>query len=144
MRASLRRVIHAGEAKTSLAPVQRLYSMFPAGGAGLGLALLRCGLALALAGAVPSASLLTSLAWWMPALVLACGALLLGVLTPLVSLAAVAIAAVTLLSEGADRWEQSVLVLLMAGALMLIGPGAYSLDARIYGRHRVLPRKPRG
>ncbi|MGN6739478.1 hypothetical protein [Dyella sp.] len=118
--------------------------MFPAGGAGLGLALLRCSLALALAGVVPSASLLTSLAWWMPALALACGALLLGVLTPLVSIAAVVNAAVTLLTEGGDRWEQNLLVLLMAGSLTLIGPGAYSLDARIYGRHRVLPRKPRG
>lgn len=118
--------------------------MFPAGGAGLGLALLRCSLALALADAVPSAPLLTSLAWWMPVLMLACGALLLGVLTPIVSLAAVAIAAVTLLTEGADRWEQGLLVLLMAGSLLLIGPGAYSLDARIYGRHHVLPRKRRG
>lgn len=144
MRSSLRGVIHTGEAETSLAFVQRLYSMFPAGGAGLGLALLRCSLALGLADVVPSAPLLTSLAWWLPLLVLACGALLLGALTPIVSIASVVIASITLWTEGSDRWEQGLLVLLMAGSLMLIGPGAYSLDARIYGRHRVLPRSKRG
>jgi uncharacterized membrane protein YphA (DoxX/SURF4 family) len=124
--------------------MQRLYSMFPAGGAGIGLALLRCSLALAIADAVPSAPLLTSLAFWLPALLVVCGALLCGLLTPLFAMAAMTIATMTLMVEGTDRWAEGLLVLLIASALMLTGPGAYSLDARIYGRHRLRPRRRQG
>lgn len=120
--------------------VQRLYSMFPAGGAGLGLALLRCSLAVALGDTVSSGPLLASPTWWLPALVVVCGALLLGALTPVFSFAAVAIAMTALIADAGSCWPQGLQVLLMACALLLIGPGAYSLDARIYGRHRLFPR----
>lgn len=118
--------------------------MFPAGGAGLGLALLRCSLAVALADTAPPEPLLTSPTWWLPALVVICGALLLGILTPVFGFAAVAVAMTALIVDAGSCWPQGLQVLLMASALLLIGPGAYSLDARIYGRHRLFPRGKRG
>lgn len=114
--------------------------MFPAGGAGLGLALLRCSLAVALADIALPEPLLTSQTWWLPALVVICGALLLGILTPVFGFAAAAVAMTALIVDAGSCWLQGLQVLLMASALLLIGPGAYSLDARIYGRHRLLPR----
>lgn len=106
--------------------MQRLYVMFPDRGPGLGLLWLRLCVAAAL---------------WVPAMpagrgglvcLLAMGLLLSGLFTPL----AVALAAITLHGQGvALPWS------LLPLALLLLGPGAYSLDARLFGR-RLLGRKP--
>lgn len=127
-------------AAPSVRRVQRLYSMFPSGRPGLGLALLRCGLALA--ALADHALFLPSLPAGvrLPLLGVIAVALALGVLTPVFSLAAGAAAVIAVLGDASLSPPDGMLQLLDAAALFLLGPGAYSLDARIYGRRRVVMR----
>lgn len=113
--------------------------MFPQGPPGIGLLLLRVSVAVALlvdgglAGALPGG------AW--PAIVLA-AALCLGVLTPIVAtICGVAGIAVLLGVDGDGIAALAVIAALAATALALLGPGAYSLDARLFGR-RLLALPP--
>ncbi|HDS0950866.1 TPA: hypothetical protein QDZ34_003319 [Stenotrophomonas maltophilia] len=106
--------------------MQRLFVMFPDRGPGLGLLWLRLCLA---------AALCTPGAWAgvvMAVCALAVGLLLLGWLTPLSAV----LACVGLWLQGAP-----LPLLLLPLALLLLGPGAYSLDARQFGR-RLLGRRP--
>ena len=128
--------------------MQRLFSSFPDGAAGVGLLLLRGAVGGSLLaegaqalgrGAGPS---------WAGALagvlVLDGIALIVGALSPV----AAALAATVLLSRGlapgidgmaADMTSASALV--MAIAVGLLGPGAYSVDARLFGRREIeVPR----
>ena len=111
--------------------MQRLFTMFPAGLPGVALVLLRIAVAIGTVVADPQAP-----HWLMvPARVIAL-ALCLGGLTPIL----------TALSLGL-QWVGWALVggypaiRLLAGlvtvALLLLGPGAYSLDARRFGRKLV-------
>jgi len=115
--------------------MQRLYSMFPDRGPGLGLLLLRVDVALVMLIDPQGAWLLFGGPWpmrvaWGAAVLLACGWL-----TPL----ALALGVLLTLGRLPEPGGWAVLVLLL-GALLL-GPGAYSLDAHFYGR-RVLRRPP--
>lgn len=114
--------------------------MFPSGYPGLGLILLRCSLALAVAFASPQASSLLPMTWWLPAQLVMSGTLLLGLMTPVFSATTIGVSALVIAIDGCSRWPLCLLILLMALSLLLIGPGAYSLDARLYGRRRLLPR----
>jgi uncharacterized membrane protein YphA (DoxX/SURF4 family) len=68
-------------------------------------------------------------------------ALLLGFLTPVAALLSAAIEVATLTVAG-DVTVASLLIPLRAFALALLGPGAYSLDARLFGRRvLILPRR---
>ncbi|KRG43324.1 hypothetical protein ARC20_00935 [Stenotrophomonas panacihumi] len=116
--------------------MQRLYSMFPDRGPGLGLLLLRVDAALVmlldpqggwLAGVGPWPMRVA----WGAAVLLACGWL-----TPL-ALVLGLLVTIARLPEPAG-WA----VLLLLLSVLLLGPGAYSLDAHLYGR-RVLRRPPR-
>lgn len=69
-------------------------------------------------------------------------ALLAGALTPAAVLA-VSLLLLARLAEGAG--QTTLLLLVMAVALGLLGPGAYSVDARLFGRREIeVPRGPRG
>jgi hypothetical protein len=114
--------------------VDRLFSAFPSGWAGLGLLCLRFALLLALiTGIAPAIAIRLGLAC-TGALVIA------GFLTPVASSAVAAIAVGTAgwsLFTGAPLLFGSLrvhgLLSSVAAALIMIGPGAYSVDARLFG-----------
>jgi hypothetical protein len=111
--------------------MQRLFSMFPSGPPGVALLLLRLSVAFGLffdprwAGTLALALLYGGVA----------AVLALGLLTPL---AAAAAALLVLSGGGID--VLSGLLLANALSLGLIGPGAYAVDARLFGRRIVVFR----
>jgi uncharacterized membrane protein YphA (DoxX/SURF4 family) len=127
--------------------VQRLFATFPTGSPGLGLLVLR--LAVALALVVHGAACLAgepTLGMSAVAVTAALTAALLviGLLTPLAgSLAAVTgvgLAMAWLPAPTANPFEvrlTAVLVVSVATAIALLGPGAFSLDAALFGRREI-------
>ena len=116
--------------------MQRLFSMFPAGAPGVGLVLLRIVVALQLLSASCAAD--GRLPAWavVPGLVGA-ALLCLGVLTPAVATLWL-LAAACSLPDG--RWAQAMpaaITMCSRLALAVLGPGAYSLDGRFFGRRLV-------
>lgn len=120
--------------------MQRLFSIFPSGWPGVGLLLLRGSVALAvLLPAYSQRQALPSLA--LLALILLSTILCAGFLTPLVAVLAAAVHLVAALSLGMGNEGATVAAIVDALALALLGPGAYSIDARRFGRRLVeLPR----
>ena len=135
--------------------LQRTFSMFPDGWAGLGLLLLRVAVASGLGWY--SYLLLTGQGPTLATLVVATTsvstgfALLFGYRTPF----ATTLGVITNLWEAFGwslpfrqvLWEDklnSAFVVIIAIALLCLGPGAFSLDALRYGRREiVIPQKPR-
>ena len=123
--------------------LQRLFSTFPDGGPGLGLLLLRFGAGIALMSLVAN-DLVADIrepAHIAPDLIGAAAGigLLAGLWTPLIgALAAIDqlwIALSLYSSRGNGQWIHMLLAVLAAGVAML-GPGAWSIDARLFGRKR--------
>ena len=115
--------------------------MFPQGGPGAALLLLRVAVASILVATTVHHSGLYSLLF-ASALLIALS-LIVGYLTPLTSVIAGAISVANgLLAHQIDALIFA-LAILDATALALLGPGAYSLDSRIYGRSVTVvpPRK---
>lgn len=116
--------------------------MFPAGAAGLGLFALRVSVMATLLydgafrGPQPASS------WTLLALSIAAMFLLLGLFTPYCSVFCMLVqSSVLLRQESRDEFHVAVNILLSL-ILALLGPGAYSVDARIFGR-RILVLPPR-
>ena len=124
----------------------RLFSAFPNGRPGVGLLILR--LAAGLVVVVRGMNDISSQLDWEGSLGVASvagGALLLaGFLTPL---AAVWVAGALALSRASSTSEgfislSALLLLSQCASLALIGPGAWSLDAKLFGRREILiPRQ---
>jgi hypothetical protein len=120
--------------------MQRLFGTFPNRGAGLALLILRLAVAAVLASGArfcpgPEAQVL--LAFSRIAAVL----IVLGWYTPL---AAVSAALVSLCSFWVCREPGlNVLMIAILVAIGLLGAGAYSVDARLYGRRRLVLGRPR-
>jgi hypothetical protein len=112
--------------------------MFPGGAAGVGLLVLRLCCASAILtmafsrglSVVPSRTAvgLTLLALTMAA----------GILTPLACTVAALVEATYLLKSHGMDLRFVVLALLVTVALGLLGPGAFSADARLFGRRRIV------
>ncbi|HET9448073.1 MAG TPA: hypothetical protein VFO35_17540 [Steroidobacteraceae bacterium] len=119
--------------------MRRLFGTFPTGAPGCGLVVLRVVAALSLQADAAGHVILTQHAS-VPgvALILLSLALLVGLLTPIFALLAAAIEAFlffTGASAGIALLLQGPLICL---ALALLGPGAYSVDARLFGSRVVI------
>jgi uncharacterized membrane protein YphA (DoxX/SURF4 family) len=119
--------------------VQRLFSTFPEGWPGTGLLFLRAaaaiptvqhGIAGFLATALPSHVVLQLTATAAAAL------LLIGVWTPLFGVLLAVAETFLAFSHSNDPWIHIVLGAVGA-ALAMLGPGAWSVDARLFGRKRI-------
>ena len=120
--------------------MQRLFSTFADGWPGGGILLLR----LLAGGALITRGISTTSAGAHTGLVLpvvgaAAGLLILGGLwTPVVGvLAGVAEAWIAFTQAGTQSW--AIMLAGLAISLAMIGPGAWSIDARLYGRKQILP-----
>ena len=130
--------------------LQRIFSTFPDGRPGVGLLLLRVGLGGTLI--VQAASYLadgshpTAAVWTLLLAAHLSGLLLLiGYMTPLAGAVAgiLSFAIVVFWQDGPtpDAWERNlviVLVIAIAAAVVCLGPGAFSLDARLFGRREII------
>jgi len=117
--------------------MQRLFSMFPQGGPGIALFILRVSVA-----GITVFRLWTHYGalgpyWVLWGVVVLALALSVGVLTPILSVL-VCLVAVFSIVQGHSDALVDVSTILNAMALALLGPGAYSLDAWLYGRRVVV------
>jgi uncharacterized membrane protein YphA (DoxX/SURF4 family) len=127
-----------------------MFSTFPGGRPGVGLLLLR----VALGGLLILQGALYFAGWhnlpWMGRMagfvVLATGVLLLlGYMTPVAGFIAAASSMATAISwfsapalELFDKNLTTVLAIVIALAIVCLGPGAFSLDARLFGRREII------
>ncbi|WP_114240425.1 hypothetical protein [Dyella sp. C9] len=120
--------------------MQRLFSMFPVGLPGIGLLCLRLTAALALCLATQSMQArFPALAWMLEIL---CFLLLIGFATPLLASFCALIGVYALIRSGGAAWACAGISVPVAVALALLGPGGYSVDARMFGRRSVVINDP--
>jgi putative oxidoreductase len=117
--------------------LQRLYSTFARGWPGAGLLCLRLIAAIAtiryvISGLVSDQNVLRILIEGVAGLLLCAG-----LWTPIAGSALSVVALWYAFSEHGDLWAQ-ILLATMAAALAMLGPGAWSVDARLYGRKRLI------
>ena len=136
-------------------PLQRLFSTFPGGRPGIGLLLVRTALgalAVTFGALYLSSSMEHAAAVWLIASVLIVGgvALVIGFLTPFASLG-IGLCVLGMVFSWFPRppfamFAAPLLVLLVvviAAGIGLLGPGAFSIDGRLFGRREiVIPPKP--
>ena len=117
--------------------------MFPLGGPGIGLLVLRISLALTFVLIAANRTDISSIHPLFAGTLLITLCLAVGFLTPYLSFVVCVYGLVNLFSASAHL-DVVVLasLLLNSAALALLGPGAYSVDARLFGR-RVLVVSPR-
>jgi hypothetical protein len=117
-----------------------MFTMFPAGIPGFGLAILRFSAAGAGIASVMSGG--ENCSNWICIAFLPFGlALLLGLLTPVSCIGSLALQGVIIYQLGPVGIAHCALSILLATAVLMLGPGAYSIDARLFGRRRVVVRK---
>ena len=119
--------------------LQRLFSTFANGWPGIGLLLQRLLIASALGHFGMSHLNATSdLASIVPSLigVIAGILLLIGLWTPVVGSLIAVLQMWIAFSHAGDPWT-SIMLATLAGTLAMVGPGAWSIDARLFGRERI-------
>ena len=117
--------------------MQRLFGAFPSRGAGLALLLLRFTVAGALIAQAwsclaPGTQLVVAIYVLIACLLVA------GWLTPMVAGAAAILSAATSL-HGREPLVSTLMIAILV-ALALLGAGSYSVDAKLYGRRRLIIR----
>jgi putative oxidoreductase len=118
--------------------VQRLFSTFPEGWPGTGLVFLRAATAIPLmqfiAGS-PATTLPVPVIFQFLAAI--CSALLIiGLWTPVAGLF-LAVSELSLLLLPSGNGSMHLVLAALGAALAMIGPGAWSVDARLFGRKRI-------
>jgi len=124
--------------------MQRLFSMFPAGAAGWGLLLLRvcaAGMFLRNSTADATASIPT---WEIAGIVILAGAFCLGVFTPVSSCVSAVVQVFMVVRIHEPDPFQFAFSFGLTAALFLLGPGAFSLDSRLFGRRLIVRSKVTG
>ena len=119
--------------------MQRLFSSFADGWPGAGLLLLRllAGSGLLYGGIVSARSAFDTAQIVPPVLAAAFGAMLVvGLCTPFAGIMAAAVEVWIAFSHPGYRWPQIGLAGLTL-SLAMIGPGAWSIDARLFGRKQI-------
>jgi putative oxidoreductase len=116
--------------------MQRLYSTFPGALPGTGLLILRMAAALSLtaSGLLANDHWTGAIIWILAATVGGC--FIIGYCTPIAAVAQVASHLWALIYSESLLGTRLVMIALGV-SLMLLGPGAWSVDARLYGRRRV-------
>jgi hypothetical protein len=118
--------------------MQRLFSMFPTGAAGIALALLRLtAAAMLLMIAFPQGDSVSS-QWAFAGLAVLAAFFFLGAFTPLLCLLSVCIEITAIFGLRGVDVLHTLFSIVDTAALGLLGPGGYSLDARMFGRRRVI------
>jgi hypothetical protein len=124
--------------RTSIETVQKLFSMFPAGAPGIALLLLRLSVA-AMLFIDPSGRVLWPAALWLSVVSLVAAiAVAAGFITPILALICGALKVYAFIGTAHGIAPLIVLALLLSLAVAMLGPGAYSLDAKMFGRRVVL------
>jgi hypothetical protein len=123
----------AAATKYTLPVVQKLFSMFPRGASGLALLLLRwfAGAQLATDAVTVISGLNVVLAGVLVVCVLA---IVVGLATPIAATLAALIESIALSTHFTHVALLSFAPIVIAVAVALLGPGAWSIDARLFGR----------
>ena len=114
--------------------------MFPAGLPGIALLLFRFAVAGIVLVTVLGSEPIDSLDLWKAVTVLVVTVLLgLGALTPIASVISIVIEVICWPISSWLRGAEEVIHIVLSLVLFFIGPGAYSIDARMFGRRLILP-----
>lgn len=114
--------------------------MFPVGLPGIGLVCLRLAAALSLCLVMqPMLARFSAAAWLVEAL---CFLLIVGLATPALAVCCAIAGAYALIQSSDAAWPCAGMSIAAAIALALLGPGAYSIDARLFGRKSLVLNDP--
>jgi hypothetical protein len=112
--------------------------MFPAGTAGWGLLLLRvCAAGMLVRSSIPDASISVPI-WQFVAAVILALALFFGALTPIICCVSALLQVSVLLGASESNPLHFVFTFCVTVSLFLLGPGAYSVDSRLFGRRLIV------
>ena len=112
--------------------------MFPTGGPGIALLLLRVALSANVAYGVLELRTTLDIAWVLALLATVSIALCVGLLTPITATLAACIEIVIWHFTAGTIAALHICAILVATALAMLGPGAYSLDSRLFGRRQII------
>jgi hypothetical protein len=112
--------------------------MFPAGAAGWGLLLLRlCAAGMLFRNCILDATVSIP-TWEIAGVIILAGAFLLGVFTPVTCCLSALLQIFVLLRAHEPNPLHFVFSFCVTAALFLVGPGAFSLDSRLFGRRLIV------
>jgi hypothetical protein len=119
--------------------VLRLFSMFPAGAAGFGLLLLRISVAVMLVTVEFPNGVMPGSTWHVVGVAVLSALICLGLFTPASCAICSVIELISLCRVNRSGVLHVIVASVVATALSLLGPGAFSIDARLFGRRIIIP-----